>query len=153
MVGFSSYVLITVVVCMILCSFVKAFNESECHYLVPQPGKWVERAPYFIPDKCKGIQAFDVEDTKKCMSGRTLYVIGNSVARQSAFELISMLGGADVKRENQRDACPKHETFWGDSCHNEFAGVKIRYLFIQYMDGFYYKGEKSYLCMSRALHT
>lgn len=72
------------------------------------------------------------------MTGRTLYVIGNSVARQNAFNMIEMLGGNPTKREDQRDQCPKNEGTWDDSCHNEMAGVKIRYLFLQFLDGFYY---------------
>jgi hypothetical protein len=64
--------------------------------------------------------------------------MGNSVGRQNAFGMVELLGGASVKRENQRDKCPKHETTWDDSCHQDFAGVKIKYLFIQYMDGFNY---------------
>lgn len=64
--------------------------------------------------------------------------MGNSVGRQSAFGMVELLGGGNVKREDQRDMCPKHETTWDDSCHQEFAGVKIRYLFMQFMDGFNY---------------
>ena len=72
------------------------------------------------------------------MQDRTLYVIGNSVARQNAFNMVELLGGNPVKREDQRDQCPKHETTWDDSCHSEIAGVKIKYLYMQYMDGFFY---------------
>lgn len=49
-----------------------------------------------------------------------------------------MLGGDLVKREDQRDQCPKHETTWDDSCHSEIAGVKLKYLFMQFPDGFRY---------------
>ena len=118
-------------------SVIYAFNKSTCHRLIPTYGQWSDEPPYWIPHGCK-TQAFDVSATQKCMSGRTLYVIGNSVPRQSAFGMIDMLGGGSVKREGQRDMCPKHETTWGDSCHKEFAGCKIRYLFLQFMDGFYY---------------
>lgn len=115
----------------------------------PRPKRWCHRelpvvngtfkfeAPYWQYPGCPN-QPFDVEATKNCMKGRTLYVMGNSVGRQAAFGLVEMLGGASVKRENQRDMCPKHETTWDDSCHQEFADVKIRYLFIQFMDGFNY---------------
>ena len=64
--------------------------------------------------------------------------MGNSIGRQALYGILEMLGGASVKREDQRDMCPKHETTWDDSCHNEFAGVKLRYLFMQYMNGFNY---------------
>lgn len=101
-------------------------------------GSWAPFPPYWQhPGRCAN-QAFDVEDTRKCMQGRTLYVIGNSVARQNAFNMVELLGGNRVKREDQRDQCPKHETTWDDSCHSEIAGVKIKYLFMQFIDGFYY---------------
>ena len=34
--------------------------------------------------------------------------------------------------------CPKHETTWDDSCHQDFAGVKVKYLFLGFIDGFNY---------------
>ena len=114
-----------------------SLRKRWCHREWPSPGKWKEEAPYWESNGCPNLP-FGVEETVKCMKGRTLYVIGNSVARQAAFGMVEMLGGGSVKRENQRDMCPKHETFWGDSCHQEFAGVKIRYLFMQFMDGFNY---------------
>ena len=101
-------------------------------------GMWIDDPPYWFPDCNPNVRIFDESATTKCMQNRTLYVIGNSVARQSAFGLVDMLGGGNVKREGQRDMCPKHETTWGDSCHKEFGGVKIRYLFLTYIDGFYY---------------
>lgn len=72
------------------------------------------------------------------MTGRTFYVIGNSVARQAAFNMVEMLGGNSVQRENQRDQCPKHATNWGGSCHNAIAGVRIEHMYLQFPDGYYY---------------
>ena len=101
-------------------------------------GVWYPFPPYWqFPGECHN-QAFDVDDTRKCLTGRTLYVIGNSVSRQAAFNIVEMLGGNPVKREDQRDQCPKHEITWGDSCHQEIEGVKIKYLFLQFFDGFDY---------------
>jgi hypothetical protein len=117
-----------------------------CNREVPGPvqGFFAPLAPYWqYPGKCNN-QAFDHEDTKKCLAGRTLYVIGNSVARQTAFNVIEMLGGNPVQREDQRDMCPKHETTWGDSCHSEFAGLKVRYLFLQFGDGMYYNDRQGF---------
>lgn len=109
-----------------------------CHRDWPaRGGRWTWEPPYWETEGCPN-QAFGTAAATECMKGRTLYVIGNSVARQMAFGMVEVLGGLGVKRENQRDSCPKHETTWGDSCHQEFAGVKIRYLFIQFMDGFFY---------------
>jgi hypothetical protein len=55
-----------------------------------------------------------------------------------------MLGGNPAQREAQRDVCPKHETSWGDSCHSEFAGLKVRYLFLQFGDGMYYNDRQGF---------
>lgn len=129
---------------LILCHYrnyqilIWAFNSTTCHRLIPTEGTWVNHPPYWIPHNCKQIQTFGETETKRCMRGRTLYVIGNSVPRQMAFGMIELLGGGSVKREGQRDICPKHETFWGDSCHSEFANVKIRFLHLQFMDGYNY---------------
>ena len=57
------------------------------------------------------------------------------------FGIVEMLGSASVSRENQRDICPKHETFWGDSCHSQLFDVNLKYLFMQFMDGYNYSGE------------
>ena len=74
------------------------FNKTACHRLIPTYGEWFDEPPFWIPHGCK-TQAFDVKATQKCMSGRTLYVIGNSVPRQSAFGMVEMLGGGSTKRE------------------------------------------------------
>jgi hypothetical protein len=101
-------------------------------------GVWGSSPPYWQhPGPCQN-QAFDIEDTRKCLSGRTVYAIGNSIGRQAPFGLVEMLGGDAVKRENQRDQCPKHALTWDDSCHNEVAGVNLKYLFLQFPDGVHY---------------
>lgn len=89
-------------------------------------------------------QPFNSTNTRNCLNGRTLYVIGNSVARQNAFNIVELLGGNPTKREDQRDKCPKHETTWTDSCHQDFSGVKIKYLFLQFMDGYDYTNRSGF---------
>lgn len=128
---------IYLILCNTICS-VKSLNKSSCSRFLPQHGTWIDQEPYWIMNNCPS-QKFGKTSTVQCMKGRTFYVIGNSVARQAAFQLIDMLGGGSVKREGQRDLCPKHETFWGANCHDEFEGVKIRFLHVQWMDGFNYK--------------
>ena len=114
-------------------------SKNDCSRIFPSPGHWINEPPYWLPNNCH-TEIFNITSTISCLKNRTIYVIGNSVPRQFAFGLIDMLGGGSVKREGQRDFCPKHETFWGDSCHKEFAGVKIRYLFLLFYDGLHYKG-------------
>lgn len=114
-------------------------RDTLCNHVYPSNGgKWQDSPPYWQLPNCP-TQVFSPENVTSCMGGRTFYVIGNSIARQSAFNLVEFLGGASVLRENQKELCPKHETFWGDSCHQEYGGVKIRYLHLQYMDGYYYR--------------
>mmetsp|Transcript_11682 Transcript_11682/g.12599 ORF Transcript_11682/g.12599 Transcript_11682/m.12599 type:complete len:491 (+) Transcript_11682:114-1586(+) len=117
-----------------------SFRADDCHRLFPSAGgTWLDLPPYWIPNcRQNETRVFDHRATAKCLKGRTVYAMGNSVGRQSLFGILEMLGGATVKRENQRDLCEKHETYWGDSCHNEYAGVKLKYLFLQYIDGFNY---------------
>ena len=94
--------------------------------------------PYWsFPGKCAN-QAFDVAATTKCMTGRTFYVLGSSVARQAAFKMVEMLGGNPTHREGQKQQCPKASTAWGDSCHSDIGGVKIKYAYLQWIDKFYY---------------
>ena len=111
--------------------------NMNCNRRLPQEGRWIDAPPYWLPNNCE-TKLFTTNETVKCMSGRTLYVLGNSIGRQQAFALLELVGGTSLNREGQRDACPKHETFWGDSCHNEYNNVKFKYLFMQFIDGYNY---------------
>lgn len=139
MIAYNFIIFIVILLQALLPSSAVDENTNRyCHRDWPAPGVWKHEAPYWQSLKCPNNQAFGKIETEKCLKNRTVYVIGNSVARQAAFGFVEMLGGDTVKRENQRDMCPKHETTWGDSCHQEFAGVKFKYLFLQFMDGFNY---------------
>lgn len=115
-------------------------NKRWCHRDWPtHNGTWSDEAPFWVSSPDCPNQAFTQDMTQKCLKGRTIYAMGNSIGRQSVYGVLEMLGGASVKRENQRDACPKHETTWDDSCHSQYQQVKLKYLFMQYMDGFHYE--------------
>ena len=114
-------------------------KKRWCHRDWPTTnGTWMEQAPYWQSSPDCPNRVFDEKMTAACLKGRTIYAMGNSIGRQAVYGVLEMLGGASVKRENQRDACPKHETTWDDSCHDVYEGVKLKYLFMQYMDGFDY---------------
>ena len=113
-------------------------SVKNCSKIFPSFGKWYNFAPFWISDNCLNTNSFNSNQTQECMQGRTLYVIGNSVPRQFAFGLMEMLGGSEVKREQQRDLCPKLAVVWGDSCHQEFKSVKFRYLYLIFFDGLNY---------------
>eukprot|EP00601_Ochromonadales_sp_CCMP2298_P000692 CAMPEP_0173178542 /NCGR_PEP_ID=MMETSP1141-20130122/5599_1 /TAXON_ID=483371 /ORGANISM="non described non described, Strain CCMP2298" /LENGTH=248 /DNA_ID=CAMNT_0014101055 /DNA_START=477 /DNA_END=1220 /DNA_ORIENTATION=+ len=100
-------------------------------------------APYWQQPGCSN-QAFSHAEVKTCLAGRTIYAIGNSIARQTAFNIVEMMGGNPVKREDQRDECPKSESTWDDSCHQDFANVKIKYLYLQFADGFRYEDRNGF---------
>lgn len=114
------------------------FASTDCNIHLPSKnGIFFGLPPYWQLPHCHN-QAFDIDDTKKCLFNRTIYIIGNSVARQSAFNILEMMGSSEVSRTDQKKQCPKHETTWDDSCHQEFEHVKIKYLFLQFFDGYNY---------------
>jgi len=82
-----------------------------------------------------------------------MYAIGNSIGRQALFNMVELLGGNPTKREDQRDMCPKHETTWGDSCHQDFGGVKFKYLYINYPDGFHYADRNGFPYFKQKITT
>ena len=100
--------------------------SNLCHRTIPGQGEWLDHPPYWIPKNCnmpKAIDIFDEDSSKECMKGRTIYTIGNSVGRQMLFGLLEMLGGAYVKRSDQRDLCPKHETTWLSSSSSSSSSL------------------------------
>ena len=89
---------------LILChAQIEPTPKRWCHRELPvENGVFKYEPPYWQYPGCPN-QPFDEEATQKCMKGRTLYVMGNSVGRQSAFGMVELLGGASIKREAQRD--------------------------------------------------
>ena len=70
------------------------------------------------------------------MRHKTFYVIGNSIPRSMMYTMVEALGGAHVKRLDQKEACPKHEVDWDSStCHQEYAGVSLRFLYMNFFAG------------------
>lgn len=60
-----------------------------------QTGKVVGYEPYFVPDAgC--LRAVDAAVARACLRGRTIWFVGNSVARGFAFELATRVYGAEV---------------------------------------------------------
>jgi len=104
----------------------------------PAP-RWRGEPPFWEGDPQHPNRAFGPEDAQKCMFNRTLYVLGNSIARQWAFSMVASLGGEFVDRNNQKAECPKNALDWGDSCHQLYNGVTIKYLFLEWFDGYEYK--------------
>jgi hypothetical protein len=120
-------------------SSVYAHGYPACLKSLPHPGLFSPHPPYFSPKECPRPRKFEERDAVQCLMNRTVYVMGNSIARQYMFNILELIGGATVQREGQKKLCPKHETKWDASCMEEFRGVKMRFLFFRYMDGFNYK--------------
>jgi len=75
-----------------------AGKKRWCHRDWPVTnGTWSDSPPYWTPNANCPNRPFDKDATIKCMKGRTLYTMGNSIGRQYAFGLIDMLGGAQVR--------------------------------------------------------
>jgi hypothetical protein len=119
-------------------------RDSLCHRVWPSTeGRWTDYPPYWTLPNCP-TQHFPRTLIQKCMQNRTMYVIGNSVPRQAAFDLIELLGGGSTDREHQKEECPKHAGEWPSSCRNEYAGIKFKYLYIQWMDGYNYTNSSGF---------
>jgi hypothetical protein len=119
-------------------------RDTLCNRVWPsRGGVWTETPPYWELPNCS-TRYYSSKAIAKCMKGRTLYVIGNSVPRQAAFDMIELLGGGSVDREHQKEACPKHAGDWPSSCHSEYQGVQFKYLYIQWFDGFDYTNRSGF---------
>ena len=75
--------------------------------------EYFEIPPYWQAKHCP-IEVFTMSEIRKCLYKRTVYVMGNSVARQGAFNLLEMLGGIAEDREKQKVLCPKVSASWED---------------------------------------
>ena len=114
-------------------------DHYKCRRTLPTEGAFFEEPPYFIPNNCPPPHVYNEDAAERCLKNRTVYVMGNSIARQFLFNIVESLGGDRVDRENQKKMCPKLETNWdANSCHKEYKGVQFKYLFFRYMDGFFY---------------
>jgi hypothetical protein len=86
---------------------------------------------------CCSSNSFEMNSTAECLSGRTVYVLGISTARQFIFSLSSLLGDNDVDRLHQKSIC-KPKSFFSDDCSRSIKGIKIKYKYFDFMDGFDY---------------
>ncbi len=125
----------------------------KCGKILPSPGTLISAPPYFVSKYCKVPNAFDKASTIKCLANRTVYSMGNSIGRQFLFNTLELLGGASVSREGQMKLCPKHQTGWDASCMEEYNGVKLKFLFFRYMDGFFYKDRGGFPYIKGHLHN
>ena len=61
--------------------------------------------PYFFSDQCT-LQTWGADDARRCLQGRRVFILGNSIARNLAFEaLSSFFDGPTVLRQDQKAEC------------------------------------------------
>jgi hypothetical protein len=80
----------------------------NCGRTYPLDIEWID--PDFLDYKISNCDAKNVgflEEVRKCFSSRTVYFLGNSIARHFAFGLAEIFGNPPVSRENQKSLCPK----------------------------------------------
>ena len=69
-------------------------------------GELLDVPPFYIPPHC-ALQSLTFNDSVECLTGRKVYVLGNSVARGIAFELALAVGskGLPGNRTDQKRMC------------------------------------------------
>ena len=112
-------------------------HKLSCLQQESQDGIWIDTPPYWKALNCTTLY-FDKNATKSCFSGRTIYAIGSSISRQILFAIIELLGADTISRVDQKKICPKHASTWGEACHQTYENVTVKFLFLQFFDGFNY---------------
>ena len=120
--------------------------ECHRHYPVPYTGIFTNDPPYWqLALPCRQNRPFNSSTTEQCLTNRTVYVIGNSIPRGILFSIVELLSNKTTSRENQKQKCPKLEIDWEtDTCHTEIGSTKLRYLYMQFMDGYHYTNRSGY---------
>jgi len=61
--------------------------------------------PYFFPEQCS-LHTWNSASAQRCLQGRRIFILGNSIARGLAFEAFSsFFDGPKVLREDQKEEC------------------------------------------------
>lgn len=114
-------------------------RSATCNRVFPvTTGTWLNEPPFWKTGPSCPVQSFGTNAARDCMRNRTFYVIGNSVPRQAAYGMLNLLGHRRVTRSTQKEECPSVAIDWGALCHREYFGVKIRYLYLAWVDGYDY---------------
>ena len=111
--------------------------KTSCLKNGTQVGRWINENPFWKVGNCS-TRSFSKNDTISCLSGRTIYAIGSSIARQMIFGIMELLGAPVVPRGVQKKLCEKHATEWDDACHQNYKNVSVKFLYIQFLDGYNY---------------
>ena len=130
----ASFILLLLSICRYLSVFAA---KKNCSLTFPSTGTWLRQSPFWAEKGCL-TRSFNATQSEICLSGRTVYIMGISTARQYAYSIHSLLGAEDVDRRQQQARCPSGGGMsWGHgSCNENIKGVKIKYLYYQYLNGY-----------------
>ena len=132
------YMIILEVGILLMLYNISMGDKRWCHRELPsKKGQWREEIPYWQTEGCINYP-YNQSAAYSCLKGRTIYVIGNSIARQYGFAIYQLLGGETYDRQQQKQSCLKSGLLW-ESCEQTYSDIKIKHLFLLYMDGFDYK--------------
>lgn len=132
-------VMISALLCLILTAVLTCAGSNSaahCSNRFPHEGVWSVDPPHWTPSGCS-VRAFNQSSAAQCLKGKTIYVVGSSVARNYAFEMAELLGAKEMTRTDQVGKC-QHAAYTWDGCIDEVAGVKFKVLYLQYVDGLDY---------------
>jgi hypothetical protein len=108
-------------------------GPRDCARVVPLAGNFDRDTPPFFfpsPDVC-ALKAYNHSEGRACLSGRKVYVLGNSIARGFQFELLAMYGDAEagaVSRTEQKIFCQSAWEANGQPCTLQLsADSPVRY--------------------------
>ena len=70
-----------------------ADQQKSCGLGYPISATWRDSPPYVHPDGCR-LAVHSRRSLQRCLANRTLYIIGNSIARNYQAEIAELVGGA-----------------------------------------------------------
>jgi len=101
-----------------------ANSGGHCLKIWPSQGKWINEHPNWIDFNCKKYNIQPDDNYAKCMAGKTIYVLGNSVARGYLFELENIMGSINkTPRIEAKVICQNSLA----TCSRNVADIKLRY--------------------------
>ena len=65
-----------------------------CGLGYPLRARWTPAPPYLIPEDGCALSVLPRATLQRCLANRTLYILGNSIARNYQAELAELVGGA-----------------------------------------------------------
>jgi hypothetical protein len=111
--------------------------DCASHTLLSGPLN-ASQPPYFFPSQC-ALREWSPAAAQRCLKGRRIFILGNSIARGFGFELLgSYYGGPIVQRADQKGECQPSCTIplvWNDiasfAAAREGANMSVEFTWTQ----------------------